>query len=352
MPRSVGARGWHRKRTERPVNIRRLVGWTLAAITAALPGCHSTTTTFCASDSDCVAGTYCLNNSCTGACPESSCPDASQCVSGRCYLDSCPSGPCAMGDVCANDVCQSPACVTATCTSSQACVQGQCYAIACGHRTCLNGRVCDQNVCTDPRCIGVSCTAPQACVAGTCKVPSCTDGIQDGTETDIDCGGSCPPCTDGRGCLKNSDCTSNACVQSVCSEPSCTDGIQDGNETDVDCGGGACPPCALGKHCKVSSDCTSVFCSAGTCEPVIQVLTAIYAANCGTPTTIEDVFTDCNDQPSCTYTLNYSVDPGYDPAPGCAKDLTVTWTCNDGKPTHKLYFPGEADGAVVNLACP
>lgn len=47
---------------------------------------------------------------------------------------------------------------------------------------------------------------------------SCLDGIQNGNETGIDCGGNCPAC------------------------PTCTDGIQNGNETDVDCGGD-CPEC-------------------------------------------------------------------------------------------------------------
>ena len=49
--------------------------------------------------------------------------------------------------------------------------------------------------------------------------PTCVDGIMNGLETGIDCGGpACPAC------------------------PDCNNGIQDGNETDVDCGG-ACAPC-------------------------------------------------------------------------------------------------------------
>ncbi|MCI5221238.1 MAG: hypothetical protein D3924_00790, partial [Candidatus Electrothrix sp. AR4] len=43
---------------------------------------------------------------------------------------------------------------------------------------------------------------------------SCSDGIQNGDETGVDCGGSCP----------------NACS-------SCSDGVQNGDETDIDCGG-------------------------------------------------------------------------------------------------------------------
>jgi len=48
---------------------------------------------------------------------------------------------------------------------------------------------------------------------------SCFNGIQDGDETGVDCGGSCAPC------------------------PTCDDGIQNGGETGVDCGGPDCEPC-------------------------------------------------------------------------------------------------------------
>lgn len=52
---------------------------------------------------------------------------------------------------------------------------------------------------------------------------TCSDGIQNGDETGVDCGGS-------------------AC--SAC--PTCSDGIQNGDETGIDCGGSNCPACAEG----------------------------------------------------------------------------------------------------------
>ncbi len=51
--------------------------------------------------------------------------------------------------------------------------------------------------------------------------PTCNDGVQNGDETGVDCGGSCPACITG---------------------PTCNDGIQNGNETGIDCGG-SCPEC-------------------------------------------------------------------------------------------------------------
>jgi hypothetical protein len=55
---------------------------------------------------------------------------------------------------------------------------------------------------------------------GNSNPPTCNDGIQNGNETGVDCGGpDCPAC------------------------PTCNDGIQNGNETGVDCGGPDCPAC-------------------------------------------------------------------------------------------------------------
>ena len=55
------------------------------------------------------------------------------------------------------------------------------------------------------------------------SAPTCTDGVQNGNETGVDCGGpDCTPCM---------------------TAPTCTDGIQNGNETGIDCGGPDCAPC-------------------------------------------------------------------------------------------------------------
>jgi hypothetical protein len=52
--------------------------------------------------------------------------------------------------------------------------------------------------------------------------PTCTDGIKDGCETDVDCGGpTCPACPNGGGCAQNSDCQSGDCQSGVCMAPPC-----------------------------------------------------------------------------------------------------------------------------------
>jgi hypothetical protein len=54
--------------------------------------------------------------------------------------------------------------------------------------------------------------------------------------------------------------------------PTCSDGLRNGAETDVDCGG-TCPRCAVGKVCAVRNDCTSARCEAGTCQTCANALT-------------------------------------------------------------------------------
>lgn len=97
--------------------------------------------------------------------------------------------------------------------------------------------------------------------------PQCDDLIRNGSETDIDCGGSCGPCGLGRSCGSGPDCDNGNCVDGTCTPLPCVNGIRDGAETDVDCGGGTCRKCAGGRHCAVDADCFGGTCDArtGTC---------------------------------------------------------------------------------------
>jgi hypothetical protein len=87
----------------------------------------------------------------------------------------------------------------------------------------------------------------------------------------------------------------------------------------------------------------------------IVVKSAIYAANCGAPTTVSSVAATCNGQQQCSYTMNYQVDPGFDPAYECAKDMTVEYDCVAAAAvvaSKSAYAPPEAgNGSVLNLEC-
>jgi hypothetical protein len=151
---------------------------------------------------------------------------------------------------------------------------GQYYAIFADLTpACTSGATCPSGVCLD----------------GACQAAACGDGIQNGAETDLDCGGgSCPGCAVGDGCFLPTDCQNGGCSGGIC-QPSCTtngqcpsgvclggycrvancaDGSKNGTETGVDCGGPSpyCVRCAAGQTCSSASDCDSGVCSGGTCQ--------------------------------------------------------------------------------------
>jgi hypothetical protein len=77
-----------------------------------------------------------------------------------------------------------------------------------------------------------------------------------------------PTCREtGSRCGNGRRCCSGVCVDHACAAPTCSDGVRNGSETDVDCGGGTCPTCAVGSACAGNLDCTSGYCVNGNCEP-------------------------------------------------------------------------------------
>ena len=100
---------------------------------------------------------------------------------------------------------------------------------------------------------------------------NCSDGLQDGDETDVDCGGTvCMPCGTGKRCRRTVDCTSSMCDEKSMTCVSCTDGAHDGEETDVDCGGPDCGPCAYGLSCTQGTDCATWACIQGRCSTPVS----------------------------------------------------------------------------------
>ncbi len=122
----------------------------------------------------------------------------------------------------------------------------------------------------------------------------CSDKAKNDDETDVDCGGSCGACSEGKTCAKNSDCSTGACdektlkcVKKTCTENadckamtdgtcyladdnagycvSCSNGQRDGDETDIDCGGSCSAKCINGKACLSASDCVNGTCESNVC---------------------------------------------------------------------------------------
>jgi putative metal-binding protein len=218
---------------------------------------------------------------CGNAC---SAPNAApSCVGGSCGIAACNLG---YGDCngSAADGCETSLTTLTSCggcgiacakpNGAASCATGTCALTACnaGFFDCdgspQNG--CEALPCSD----GGHCTTDAQCASGTCQngfcaTPSCSDQIKNGTETSVDCGGSCPPCNAGQGCSIDADCLGGVCAGGACQAPSCADHVKNGGETGVDCGGATCAPCGAGDLCGVGSDCASGVCTGGVCQAAV-----------------------------------------------------------------------------------
>lgn len=241
----------------------------LDAVAAAPPACRGNRP--CNDGNPCTSGDKCKNgvcvgtpyscddgNSCTtdtcdgaGGCNFTNntvpCNDDNACTSNdRCSGGICVSGPptvCNDGNVCTTDACDGAGGCNFTnnaapCSDGNACTFGD----TCGGGVCSAGTpyTCnDGNPCTDDACdgsgaciitpiAGCGCPIEFECYSGPncpggyfcdsfgCCVPHCADGVHNFSESDVDCGGSCPGCAAGMRCEQGFDCLSGVCVNGVC----------------------------------------------------------------------------------------------------------------------------------------
>jgi hypothetical protein len=129
---------------------------------------------------------------------------------------------------------------------------------------CPVGRPCDDAAdCLSGVCGAALCGAG---VAQCCQVPSCGDRVRNGTEVDVDCGGLCGPCPLAAQCTQNAQCQSTFCLDGRCTDPgTCSDTVRNGTESATDCGGDRCPRCADRLTCSQPEDCINNNCFEGVC---------------------------------------------------------------------------------------
>ncbi len=116
------------------------------------------------------------------------------------------------------------------------------------------------------------CPAGKVCVlngAHICVPTECTDGVENGAETDIDCGGPvCANCLVGQDCMSADDCQSGVCSGALCvscdTDTDCAAGKFCGT-TDVGTFGVCSPIQAIGSTCSLPSQCASGYCVDGFC---------------------------------------------------------------------------------------
>jgi len=243
----------------------------------------------CIDGAGCRVSNDCESSSCGGGkCQSPTCTDGVRngievdvdcgAACGRDHL--CPTGRrCASNSDCAGGICNGTTCVAASCSDG---LKNQDESdVDCG------GQACQARCSFSPAqtCRAGSDCISLVCDAGSlmCAAPSCIDGVKNGDETDVDCGGSCAPkqpCGPSQGCRVGADCVNQVCAQGVCAQATCTDGVQNGKESDVDCGG-PCPKCPKGKKCYADADCDSDFCHANSmaCIELWSATVAFYPIN-------------------------------------------------------------------------
>ncbi|MBW2463545.1 MAG: hypothetical protein JRH11_17980, partial [Deltaproteobacteria bacterium] len=116
-------------------------------------------------------------------------------------------------------------------------------------------------------CVVLTDCISMVCRSGFCLMPSCNDAMLNGAEIAVDCGagGTCPGCPGGTACTTPDQCLSRLCDDGTCSDTSCSDGMMNADESDIDCGGSICTGCPGDRSCTMDSDCRSLICDAGTC---------------------------------------------------------------------------------------
>lgn len=275
------------------------------ACTATTPLCQGGTcvdrctdgTTSCsgAQTRSCVGGAWvdgkvcagdrpnCIDGSCVGSCTgtETSCDDDTPlaCVNGEWTAASPCSG------------------------AAPACYQGACVLCAPGALSCDGDTVreCSSDkqwvvtsVCQDPTraCYNGACSECSSTNTTGCPTnqPACLDGAcvpcSPGT---LSCDGETPRSCDATGNWVDGAVCTRDCAKGICE--TCEDKIQNGDETDTDCGGATCPQCQVGQTCKAGTDCDT-----GTCSGVACTL-----PSSGCPPVPPDTTAACKDGTSCTY---------------------------------------------------
>ena len=202
--------------------------------------------------------------------------------------------------------------------------------VSAGGQVCGDGAVGPGEQCDDGNTADGDDCSPTCTFEGT----PCGNGVRDGAETDVDCGGGvCAPCAEGRACGSLADCASGLCKGGVCAPSTCNPGFGDCDDAPAN---GCETSLATSENCGACGiRCTSAngsnTCSSGVCTPMCA-----------------QGFADCNANPNdgCETSLHTATDCG-----ACGVACALPNTCASGacQPAQCPPDMGECDGNLATF---
>lgn len=205
----------------------------------------------------------------------------------ECAVDS----DCAGSTTCAPVVCENEKCVQQNAPwgaqSNEVDETQNCEVLVCNGR----GGVVVTPDDTDVPLVTAECEAG-ACHNGEPRIVGTTGGPCGPARTKQCDHGACVEC------LSDIDCRGSVCQSGTCVAAHCVNGVLDGTETDIDCGGGECGGCLAGESCVLASDCLGGgACDQGTCVPPSCALQAfpVFPEDCDNHVVSAGSFNRSND---------------------------------------------------------
>jgi len=213
--------------------------------------------------------------------------------------------------------------------------------LACNYNPNANT---DDGSCEFDSCVGCTdATAHNYDVDATVddnSCETCTDGMMNGDETGIDCGGTnpnCPACATGCTDATAHNYNANAIIDDGNCE-TCTDGMMNGDEAGVDCGGTNpnCPACVTGcTDATAHNYDANAIIDDGNCETCTDGMmngdeTGI---DCGgtNPNCPTCTVTGCTDSAACNYNPNATTNDGsceFTSCVGCTNTAAHNYNAN------------------------
>ncbi len=209
------------------------------------------------------------------------------------------------------------------------CAAGQ--ECECLHtETCGASEQCGDTLCRSyPFANGISCSSGSDCSSGYC----------DGTST---CAVAPVECPDTASCDGICDDGCTHAEDPDCGTPTCSDGCQNGDETEIDCGGASCAECVdpCGSHCDYDycdsgQGCDACGTGKGDCDNDDECSGSYRCCNnvgtnygCESGVDVCTSASNCNSITSCSDGLDNGLEDGTDCGGPCL--TAATEICNDG----------------------